>query len=320
MTDELVKLNRQVERFCSSPSPLFKDENKPLLLELLKSLYYEKDFLKRNKLEQLLGMVRRSSGTGVSAYAHVLHSIAFEEHEAGNVDFSEYLFRSACDLVDDSSLNNNLAYVLCRKRDDSVNNGEVITLLLPGVKAKEPFCMINMGAFFALNLSAPDDWRTADELFSLLPDELNGADLWWESLGKKDDPEGYLVHFFLLRHEKIEQSRLGSTKCIVARLAKSIRSFPEWLANEYAAETLDDIFECIDDPDFDPILDDYLDRMPCSRQSVDEMLETVSYWDMWPIYNKLLTDCVDLLTTEVLTKLKADYKEIFSMPLPGEIE
>lgn len=69
-----------------------------------------------------------------------------------------------------------------------------------------------MGLLFALRLSTPDDWKTADELFALLPNELTGADSWWEKLGKNNESEGYLVHFFLLRHEKIEHSDLGSIK------------------------------------------------------------------------------------------------------------
>lgn len=320
MSFDIENLNRQIERFCSSPSPLFLDKGKTLLKELLKAFYYEKNFLNRNKLEQLIGMVRRSSETEVSAYAHILHSIAFEEYEAGEVDFSEHLFRSACDLVDDSSLNNNLAYVLRRKSDDPINNGEVITLLLPGVQEQEPFCMINMGLLFALNLSDSDDWRTADALFSLLPDRLNGADSWWENLGKSNEPEGYLVHFFLLRHNKVEQSGLGSTKSIAMRLKRNIEAFPAWLAEDYDIETLDDVIECIDDPDFDSILADFLEEMPCSRESVDKMLEVIAGWDLWQVYNMLLTECTALLTTAEVAKLKADYKEKFSIPLPGEDE
>lgn len=320
MSADIAKLNKRVERFCSSPSSLFLDEAQLLLKELLKAFCYEEDFLKRNRLEQLLGMIRRASETDVSTYAHVLHSIAFEEYEAGNTDFAEYLFRSACDLVDDNSLNNNLAYVLRRKRDDSINSCEVITLLLPGVQEREPFCLINMGLLFALRLSTPDDWKTADELFALLPNGLTGADSWWEKLGKNNESEGYLVHFFLLRHEKIEHSDLGSIKSIALQLAKNIDGFPEWLAKDYAIETLDDVIECLDDPDFDTILEDFLEKMSCTRESVEEMLETVSALDLWPVYNKLLTDCVDLLSLEELAKLKADYTEKFSIPLPGEGE
>ena len=100
----------------------------------------------------------------------------------------------------------------------------------------------------------------------------------------------------------------------------TIDRFPEWLAKDYAIETLDDVTDCLDDPDFDSILEDFLERMPCSRESVDEMLETVSALDLWPVYRKLLTDCVALLTPEELAKLKADYKEKFSISLSGEEE
>lgn len=320
MSADITKLNKRVEQFCSNPSPLFLNEAQILLRELLKAFCCEEDLSGRNKLEQLLCMIRRSSETDVSTYAHVLHSIAFEEYEAGNIDFAEYLFRSACDLVDDNSLNNNLAYVLRRKRDDSINSCEVITLLLPGVQEREPFCIINMGLLFALNLSTPNDWKTSDDLFALLPNELTGADSWWEKLGKNNESEGYLVHFFLLRYKKIEQSSLGSIKSIAMRLAKNIDGFPEWLEKDYAIETLDDITDCLDDPDFDSILEDFLEHMPCSRESVEEMLETVSALDLWPVYRKLLTDYAAFLTLEELAKLKADYKEKFSIPLPDKTE
>ncbi len=320
MSADIAKLNKQVEQFCGSPSSLFFSEAQELLKELLKALCCEEDLLKRNKLEQLLGVVRRSSEADVSTYAHVLDAIALEEYEAGDVDFAECLFRRASDLVDDHSLNNNLAYVLRRKGHDSINRYEVITLLLPGVQNRDPFCLINMGLLFALGFSTPDDWKTADDLFALLPDEIDGAVSWWERLGKNNDSEGYLVHFFLLRHGKIEHSSLGSIRSVAARLAKSMDGFPEWLAKDYAIETLNDVVECMADPDFDSILENFLEKMPRSRESVDEMLEVVSSWDLWPVYDKLLTDCAGFLSPEELEKLKADYKKTFSVPLPDEEE
>lgn len=320
MSADIAKLNKRVEQFCSDPSTLFLDESQILLKELLKAFFYEEDFLRRNKLEQFLGMTRRSSETDVSTYAHILHSIAFDEYEAGNIDFAEHLFRNACDLVDDGSLNNNLAYVLRRKRDDSINSCEVITLLLPGVQEREPFSLINMGLLFALRLSTPNDWKTADDIFSLLPDELTGADSWWEKLGKNNESEGYLVHFFLLRHQKIKFSELGSEKSLAIRLSKNVNSFPSWIAEDYKLETLDDVIDCIDDPDFDSILEDFLDNMPSSRESVDEMLETVAVWDLWQVYHKLLTECEAFLTPEEHARLKSDYKEKFTIPLPDENE
>ena len=81
-------------------------------------------------------------------------------------------------------------------------------------------------------------------------------------------------------------------------------------------EALEDVIELLGDPDFNTILDDYLEKMPYSRKSVDEMLEVISSWELWPVYNALLTDYAKLLTQEELEKLKADYRELFSIPLP----
>ncbi|MBR1814832.1 MAG: hypothetical protein IJ773_13645 [Lachnospiraceae bacterium] len=85
-------------------------------------------------------------------------------------------------------------------------------------------------------------------------------------------------------------------------------------------EALEDVIELLGDPDFDTILDDYLEKMPYSRESVDEMLEVISSWELWPVYNALLTDYAKLLTQEELEKLKANYRELFSIPLPGEYD
>ena len=96
--------------------------------------------------------------------------------------------------------------------------------------------MINMGLLFALSLSDPKDWRTADELFSLLPSELSGADNWWEELGKSGEIEGWLVHFFLLRHKKIDHSELGTIDSLASHLTQHIDGFPDWLAVDNAIE------------------------------------------------------------------------------------
>ena len=61
MSVDIAKLNRRVEQFCSSPSSLVLEEAQALLKELLKAFCYEEDFLRRKKLEQLLGMIRRSA-------------------------------------------------------------------------------------------------------------------------------------------------------------------------------------------------------------------------------------------------------------------
>ncbi len=176
------------------------------------------------------------SETGISEYAHRLHSIAQDEYTKGNLDFAEYLFRSACSIIDDTTYKNNLAYVLRRKSNDSLNMQEVISLLLPGVEKRDPFCLINMGLVFAQSLSSQKDWKTADELFSQLPENLNGAEYWWEQLGEENDPEGFLVHFFLLRHHKINESGLGSITDLSKKLNTLISTFPDWIRHNDACD------------------------------------------------------------------------------------
>lgn len=317
---DLAKLNERTKEFCTNPSSLFQGEGRTLLTELLRAFCCEGNLSERNKLGQLLSIVRRAADTNLSSYAHVLHTIALDEYKSGNVDFAEYLFRSAYDLSDGDTFNNNLAYVLRRERDGWANSCEIMTLLLPGVQKKAPFCLINMGLLFALKMSTPKDWETADELFSLLPAGLSGADSWWEKLGKNGDSEGYLVHFFLLRHGKIRQSSLGSIKSIVQHLKRNLKEFPEHFAREYALQTLEDVIQCREDADFDEILEDFLDKMPHSRESVDEMLKILSDWDLWPVYYKLLTDCTAALTPDETARLKAAYAEKFLIPLPDEDE
>ena len=68
------------------------------------------------------------------------------------------------------------------------------------------------------------------------------------------------------------------------------------------------------------LLYDYIESMPDTRESVNELLNACSGYDLLEIYIKLLVDCRDILTAEERNKLKLDYKRIFSVPLPGEIE
>ena len=254
---------------------------------------------------------RRLASVGMAAYSAKMYSVA------------EIAYRIIAESGD-TSAKNNYAYMIRRHEIAAPSNRDhvlALRMLQEGVKEGDAFSLVNTALVFALMLGDDDSWHLADSIF----ERLSGfggmlVSSWWEDLAKGGDDEGFLVIFFLLRHGKIDNDSVGSIKSIALRLAKSIDGFPEWLAKDYAIETLDDIIECLDDPDFDTILEDFLEKMPCTRESVEEMLETVSALDLWPVYNKLLTDCVALLSPEELAKLKADYKEKFSIPLPGEDE
>lgn len=247
-------------------------------------------------------------------------NFSMESYEVKDYSIAFYGFMKGAQMGS-TDAKNNLAYMIRRGEygfRGLDNAATALKLLVPGVKEREPFSIVNIALVLCLLLKEESDWQTADKLFEYVAEKEQAICDWWANLG--EEIEGYLVHFFLLRHKKIEHSDLGSIKSITRRLEKSIDGFPDWLVKDYVIETLDDVIECLDDPDFDMILADFLEKMPCSRDSVEEMLETVSALDLWPVYRKLLTDCVTLLTPEELAKLKADYKEKFSIPLPGEDE
>lgn len=257
----------------------------------------------------------------ISMFSRRIVSVGTAAYSAKNFRVAEKAFKMLAESGD-TSAKNNYAYMIRRHEIATASDQDhvlALRMLQEGVKAGDAFSLVNTALVFALMLGDDESWHLTDSIF----ERLSGfggmlVSSWWEDLAREDDTEGYLVLFFLLRHEKIEQSGLGSIKSITMRLAKSIDGFPGWLAKDYAIETLDDVIECLDDPDFDTILEDFLEKMSCSRESINEMLKAVSGWDLWPVYNKLLTDCSALLTPEELAKLKNDYKEKFAIPLPGD--
>ena len=259
----------------------------------------------------------------VSMFSSRIATLGMAAYSAKNYAVAEVAFKMIAESGD-TSAKNNYAYMIRRHEIAAPSNRDhvlALRMLQEGVKEGDAFSLVNTALVFALMLGDDESWHLADSIF----ERLSGfggmlVSSWWEDLAKGGDDEGFLVIFFLLRHGKIDNDSVGSIKSIALRLAKSIDGFPEWLAKDYAIETLDDIIECLDDPDFDTILEDFLEKMPCSRESVEEMLETVSALDLWPVYYKLLTDCVASLSPEELAKLKADYKEKFSIPLPGDAE
>ena len=84
-------------------------------------------------------------------------------------------------------------------------------------------------------------------------------------------------------------------------------------------KTLEGMIEkYIFDPGFLEMLDDYLYEMPVTRKTVEELLTAIESFDLWQLYNKLMTDCLDLLSEEEIAFLKSEYDRIFDLPLPGE--
>ena len=179
-----------------------------------------------------------------SMFSSRIASLGMVAYSAKNYAIAEIAFRMIADSGDISA-KNNYAYMIRRHEIAAPSNRDYILtlkMLQEGVKEGDAFSLVNAALVFALMLGDDESWHLTDSIF----ERLSGfggmlVSSWWEDLAKEDDNEGYLVIFFLLRHGKIDKSCLGSIKSIAKRLAKSIDGFPEWLAEDYAVETIDDV-------------------------------------------------------------------------------
>lgn len=173
-----------------------------VLFDLLKEL--------NPKMEHLINFV----GVGLRAY------------EKQNFALAEMAFLEA-------KANNNLAYIARRKEVKDPNkytNKDIAELLQEGVHEKEAFSIVNMALLWALNVGGDSSWELADSLMSHFPrEEMLTVLNWWLDVAKKGDIEGYLVHYWLLKHEMIDKTPLGTREELLDRLSKTIKDFPEFM-------------------------------------------------------------------------------------------
>lgn len=222
--------------------------------------------------------------------------------------------------VNDQNGKNNYAYMIRRHETmEHITNVpvKVLSLLRQGITNSEPFSMVNAALTLSLLCQKDEDWRLADDIISSLP-KFGGIQVesWWEDVAKANDIEGYLVHFLLLRNKKISNSPLGSIVYLSKKLSQNVLGFPSWMHDSLAFRQLSDVFECVEDEEFDDYLNDYLNQMPMTRESVDEIINETRTWDNLTLYTSLLTRFQPMLTPGEYEQIVQDYKRIFSLPLP----
>lgn len=169
-------------------------------------------------------------------FAEKLTSIGMSAYVSEEYYIAETVFRLLAES-DDILAKNNYAYMIRRREIADITDKDhlkALKLLRGGVQKGEAFSTVNMALVFALMIGDDESWHLADDIMKNLS-KFGGMQIqyWWESLAKKEDIEGYLVHFFLLRHKQIEQSRLGSIGSIAVQVKMNIEGFPEWLAEGY---------------------------------------------------------------------------------------
>lgn len=252
-----------------------------------------------------------------------LGTIGLESYQNGDMISAATAFSIMCDYGN-STGRNNYAYMIRRGEIPKGTNRSIIDaikLLKPGLYDSEPFAFVNMALLFAINLGTDSDWNISDELMEKLPgDNSSGVQGWWEDVGKKGDIEGLLVHYYLLRHKKITKSVFGNLEDLSNKLAEKIKTFPEWLIVYPRFKSLDDVFEIMLEDDFEECLRKYLDSMPRTRESAEEILKEMTQWDEWELYKTLLQDFAELLSREEISKTITAYKKKFMIPLSSIVD
>ena len=157
-------------------------------------------------------------------------SLGMEAYENHNFVLAEMAFRAANNPPNVSAANN-LAYIIRRGEvgNKSIySSKDVADLLKAGVKAKDTFSLINMALLWALKVGDPDSWELADKIIQLISiDELAPALDWWLGIARKGDVEGYLVHLWILKYNKIKDTPLG-TKDELLRVVKREINLPSF--------------------------------------------------------------------------------------------
>ena len=252
-----------------------------------------------------------------------LGTIGLESYQNGDMISAATAFSIMCDYGN-STGRNNYAYMIRRgeiPKGTEKSIIDAIKLLKPGIYDSVPFAFVNMALLFAINLGTDSDWKISDELMEKLPgDNSFGVQSWWEDIGNKGEIEGLLVHYYLLRHKKITKSVFGDLEVLSKKLVEGIKTFPEWLIVYPRFKSLDDVFGIMLENDFEDSLRKYLDNMPRTRESAEEILKEMTQWDEWELYKTLLQDFVEFLSREEISKTITAYKKKFMIPLSSIVD
>lgn len=155
--------------------------------------------------------------------------IGVKAYQQKNYQLAELIFTH----TDAKEAQNNLAYMIRRgevKEPSEYNKRIIAETLKEGVHEQEPFYMINMSLFWALNIGGEVAWKLADSIMSTIPNkDIHSEVEWWLNVGQTGDVEGYLVHYWLLKYDKISSSPLGTKKDIRKYISQSIKKMPDYI-------------------------------------------------------------------------------------------
>lgn len=179
---------------------------------------------------ELLRQAQALSQYNGDLFAALAVQVGLDAYHGNRFSLAERAFRMLADSGNRVG-RNNLAYMIRRGETapESRSLAGAMELLEPGVRDGDLFSLINMALLLALGVGGEDRWRLADRLISMTSRHTGGAMDWWGDLARAGDPEGYLVHLWLLRHGKAAESSLGTRETLYARVSEAIPELPRWM-------------------------------------------------------------------------------------------
>lgn len=184
-------------------------------------LLLEKDVINIKKMFNLIDNFQNCAPWLIS-----YSSLGRDAYEIKNYILAELAFHAA-NNPKNISASNNLAYIIRRGEVGDVtkyNSRDIADLLKDGVQSKNTFSLINMALFWALKVGDSDSWELADKIIQMVSsDELSSALDWWLNVARNGDVEGYLVHLWMLKHNKIQMTPLGAKEELLERVKKEIK-------------------------------------------------------------------------------------------------
>ena len=209
---ELVKENDEEELFFCMSQLINKLLNEDWMEEYTEVVFpLWKKMQKKAKFDNKL-----TEGLGINAYRkekYILAELAFL----------------------DVNMKKHLAYMIRRdevKDPTKYSKKMFVQLLKEDVDKKDAFAIVNMALFWAIKIGGEKAWKLADCMMSQLPEkEIFYIYDWWLEAGLLENEnrfEGYLVHYWLLKYQKIRESPLG-LKDDIRRKVQAFIDIPSYI-------------------------------------------------------------------------------------------
>ncbi|MDE6852285.1 MAG: hypothetical protein K2J67_07325, partial [Lachnospiraceae bacterium] len=229
---EITEAEKTVEKLRELVSDSRYRGNEEIVLMYAKGLFNlacDQEVTEAEKtVEKLRGLASDSRYVGneeiMLEYARGLAILGYKYYLQFNLDMAEKNFSKAYQMGC-KEVSVNLCYMIRRCETKMYSPPAIKEILLPSLKDKDPFAIMNMALYLA---EYENDWQGADDMIF---DSAETADFsevieWWSSL---DDLEGLLVMTWLERNKICMPQYTLKAKDTLELLRSKYPQVPDWM-------------------------------------------------------------------------------------------